>query len=110
MGPAVVAPFLGLACYGFDFARQVSWLTYAIMKLSFMRNAVVATAITLFSFGRKTLECNVVYCHFKEPRLVLDFLDVEHVSVWSEIFAICVLLLFFRVVSYCALRNRLFVR
>ncbi|KAL0270444.1 UNVERIFIED_CONTAM: hypothetical protein PYX00_007858 [Menopon gallinae] len=110
VGPAIVAPLLGLAVYGFDFARQVSWFTYAIMKLSFIRCAVVATAITIFGFGRGPMECNEVYCHFKEPKLVLDFLDIEHVSVWSEIAALFLILIFFRIVNYCCLKYRVSIK
>ena len=110
VGPAVVAPFLGLAVYGFDFARDIPWFIYGIMKLSFMRCGVIATALALFGFGRKTFECNAMYCHFKKPDLILHFLNVESVSIWNEIFTLCVLFVFFRLLNYFALRSRLVVK
>ncbi|XP_044735311.1 ATP-binding cassette sub-family G member 4 [Chrysoperla carnea] len=109
VGPGVVAPFLGLAVYGFDFAKEIPWFLYAVMKVSFMRCGVVALVLTVFGYDRPVLDCNDVYCLFDHPEKLLNFLDISNSSVWSELAAMVGILLFFRTICYVSLRWR-FVR
>lgn len=106
LGPALIAPFLGLSVYGLDFAKNLSWFTRVLTKLSFMRSGVIANMITLFGFDRPSMECNTVYCHFKEPKKILEFVDAENVPIWLEIFGMIFFILLFRAISYGALRLR----
>jgi ABC-type multidrug transport system ATPase subunit len=102
----VVAPSLGLAVYGFDFAQQISWSMNALMKMSFMRCGVVALVLTVFGLDREDLDCNEVYCHFKKPIATLRMLDIDKSSVWTEILALLGLLVTFRFLCYIGLRWR----
>lgn len=106
IGPLIVAPFLGLAAYGFDYAQQISWMMYVLMKLSFMRCGIVALVLTVFGLDRKDLDCDDIYCHFKKPTVILQMLDIEHVSVWTELLALFVTLIVFRGICYFGLRWR----
>ncbi|XP_072947730.1 ATP-binding cassette sub-family G member 1 [Epargyreus clarus] len=106
IGPAVIAPFLGLAIYGFDFAHRIPLIMNIIMKTSFLRCGVVAMVLTIFGLGRKPLECTDVYCHFAKPDVLLKYLDIENNSVWLEILIMVGILLFFRTVCYINLRRR----
>ena len=103
----VVAPSLGLAVYGFDFAQQIPWAMNALMKLSFMRCGVVALVLTVFGLERTDLECTDIYCHFKKPKVVLRMLDIEHVSIWTEMLALFGLYTIFKGICYFGLRWRL---
>jgi len=102
----IVAPSLGLAVYGFDFAQQISWTMNALMKLSFMRCGIVALVLTVFGLDRADLDCSEVYCHFKKPIVTLRMLDIDRSSVWMEIFALLGLLVTFRFLCYIGLRWR----
>ncbi|XP_069702129.1 ATP-binding cassette subfamily G member 4 isoform X2 [Periplaneta americana] len=106
LGSLIVAPFLGLAVYGFDFAQQISWTMYALMKTSFMRCGVVGLVLTVYGLDRQDLDCHDVYCHFKKPKIVLKMLDIENVSVWNEVLALFVLMFVFRTLCYLGLRRR----
>lgn len=106
MGPASIAPFLGLAIYGFDFAHEIPLLMNIIMKLSFMRCGIVAMVLTVFGFGRQNLECNEMYCHFANPEVLLKYLDIETSSVWWEIATMLSIMFLFRSISYIGLRCR----
>ncbi|KAE8737863.1 ABC-transporter, subfamily G member 16, partial [Frankliniella occidentalis] len=106
VGPMLIAPFMGLAVYGFDFAPQIPWYINALMKTSFLRSGVAAFVLTMFGFGRETLDCNEFYCHFKNPRYVLRFLDVEHQSAWGEIGNLVILGVFYRLTFWVGLRWR----
>ncbi|XP_067009007.2 ATP-binding cassette sub-family G member 1 isoform X2 [Anabrus simplex] len=104
--PAIIAPFLGLAVYGFDFANKISWMMNAVMKLSFLRCGVVALAVTIFGMGRKKLDCYEIYCHYSDPKVILRMVDIEHVSVWTPVMILCAFMLVFRIVCYIGLRWR----
>lgn len=60
IGPMFMAPFLGLAIYGFDFAADIPDLMNAAMKLSFIRGGVVSLVLTVFGYNRHVLECSEV--------------------------------------------------
>lgn len=101
-----MAPFLGLAVYGFDFAEKISWTMNTLMKTSFMRCGVVALVLTIFGFDRPDLNCDDIYCHFKEPKVVLRMLDIDRSSVWTEIFILFGIMIVFRSLCYIGLRMR----
>lgn len=71
VGPMTLAPFLGFAIYGFDFARSLPVWLWPALKASFMRSGVIAMIIAVFGMGRQPLECKneVVYCHFSNPKV-----------------------------------------
>lgn len=106
IGPTAIAPFLGLAIYGFDFAHRIPLMMNILMKTSFIRCGVVAMVLTIFGFERKPLECNDVYCHFSKPDVLLNYLDIENTSVWLEIFIILSIMFVFRSLCYIGLRWR----
>lgn len=106
IGPLAIAPFLGLAIYGFDFAKSIPMLMNLVMKTSFLRCGVVAMVLTIFGFNRKPLDCDDIYCHFAKPNILLDYLDLTRTSVWFEIGIITTIMIFFRLLSYLALRQR----
>lgn len=106
IGPMVVAPSLGLAVYGFDFAQQISWTMNALMKTSFMRCGIVALVLTVFGLDRADFDCSEIYCHFKKPVVTLRMLDIDNSSVWTEILALFGLMVMFRFLCYIGLRWR----
>lgn len=102
-----MAPLLGLAIYGFDFAADISLFMYGIMKASFIRGGVVSLVLVVFGYNRQRLSCDTeMYCHFDDPKVLLRYLRVENVSLWCEIAFLCGLLVFFRVLLYISLRYR----
>ncbi|XP_067647342.1 ATP-binding cassette subfamily G member 4 isoform X2 [Eurosta solidaginis] len=106
VGPLTIAPLMGLAIYGFDFAAQIPYAMNLLMKFSYVRVAVVALILAVFGFDRPELECSDIYCHFGDPRVLLRFLDIENLSMWYLFMLLTVLMLFYRVLMYCSLRRR----
>ncbi|KAJ0178424.1 hypothetical protein K1T71_006247 [Dendrolimus kikuchii] len=106
IGPAAIAPFLGLGIYGFDFAHEISLLMNILMKTSFIRCGIVAMVLTIFGFNRKPLRCDEMYCHFAKPEVLLKYLDIETSSVWLEIVTMLGIMIVFRSISYFGLRWR----
>ncbi|XP_050543791.1 ATP-binding cassette subfamily G member 4 isoform X2 [Daktulosphaira vitifoliae] len=106
VGPMIIAPFLGLAIYGFDFARQVPWIMDQIMQASFLRCGVIGLVLTVFGMGRKPLNCESEYCHFRNPKTLLYYLNLSRDDPLFEIIKLVIILLVFRVITYFTLRLR----
>ncbi|SPP76781.1 ATP-binding cassette sub-family G member 1 isoform X1 [Drosophila guanche] len=106
VGPMMIAPLMGLAVYGFDFAPQITGAMNLLMKFSYVRVGVVAMILAVFGFQREDLDCDDIYCHFSDPRVLLKFLDVEKVSLLHQFGILAMLMLFFRILMYISLRKR----
>ncbi|KAH8378636.1 hypothetical protein KR009_000418 [Drosophila setifemur] len=106
VGPMIIAPLMGLAVYGFDFASQITGGMNLLMKFSYVRVGVVSLILAVFGFQREELDCDEIYCHFSDPRVLLKFLDVEKVSLLHQFGVLAMLMLFFRVMMYISLRKR----
>ena len=102
----MIAPFMGLAVYGFDFAANIPTFINILMKFSYIRVAAVGLVITVFGFGREDLECNDIYCHFGDPKVLLRFLQIDNISMWTQFGYLAVLLIFFRTLLFISLRKR----
>jgi hypothetical protein len=103
-----MAPFLGLAIYGFDFAADISTLMNAAMKLSFIRGGVVSLVLTVFGHNRNQLVCPELYCHFDDPKVLLRYLRIEKFSLLFEISILIALMVVFRILFYLSLRKRFY--
>lgn len=106
MGPLLIAPLLGLAIYGFDFANDIPLFMYALMKVSFIRVGVVALVICVFGYERAQMMCPDVYCHFDDPKVMLRFLRIEKVNLWSEVGFLILFGIIFRTLFYMNLKRR----
>lgn len=106
VGPLLIAPILGLAIYGFDFAADIPMFMYGLMKSSFMRVGVVSLIITVFGYDREQMTCPDVYCHFDDPKVMLRFLRIEKVNLWNEIAFLVMFAVVFRTIFYLNLRRR----
>lgn len=102
----IIAPLMGLAVYGFDFAPQITGAMNLLMKFSYVRVGVVALVLAVFGFQREELDCDEIYCHFSDPRVLLKFLDVDKVSILHQFGLLAMIMIFFRVIIYISLRKR----
>lgn len=102
----IIAPLMGLAIYGFDFASQIPGAMNILMKFSYVRVGVVALILAVFGFQREELDCDDIYCHFSDPRVLLKFLDIDKVSILHQFGLLAMLMIFFRVIVYISLRKR----
>lgn len=107
VGPLLIAPLLGLAIYGFDFAADIPMVMYAIMKVSYIRVGIVSLVLSVFGYGREQLDCAEVYCHFDDPKVMLRFLRIEKVHWWNEIGFLVMYVVIFRTLLYLSLKRRI---
>lgn len=107
IGPLLIAPLLGLAIYGFDFAADIPILMYAVMKVSFIRVGIVSLVLSVFGHDRAQLDCADVYCHFDDPKVLLRFLRIEKVYLWNEVGFLIMYVVIFRILLYLSLKRRI---
>lgn len=107
VGPLLIAPLLGLAIYGFDFAPDIPMVMYGIMKVSYIRVGVVSMVLSVFGYDRMQLDCADVYCHFDDPKVMLRFLRIEKVYLWNEIGFLVMYVVIFRTLLYLSLKRRI---
>lgn len=77
------------------------------MKVSFLRSGTVGIVLTIFGRNRQKLECYQNYCHFADPKVLLEYLDIDRITVWSQIYYLIAILILFRAAMYVALRYKL---
>lgn len=106
VGPMMIAPFMGLAIYGFDFASEIPTFMNIIMKFSYIRVGAVSMVISIFGFNREELACNDIYCHFGDPKVLLRFLQMDKLSIIHQFCYLLLLMVFFRTLLYISLRKR----
>ncbi|XP_052901714.1 ATP-binding cassette subfamily G member 4 [Anopheles moucheti] len=108
IGPLTIAPFLGLAIYGFDFAPQIPVLMQWLMRVSFIRGGVVSVVLVVFGYNRAKLECNEMYCHFDDPKVLLHYVRIDNTTLLFELAILISMTLFYRLVCYLSLRRRFY--
>lgn len=106
VGPAAIAPFLGLAIYGFDFAHDIPKWMDVLMQLSFMRSGVVGLVLSVFGLNRRPLDCPDIYCHYADPEVILRMTNIDTMSFWTPISYILLITLVLRILAFIGLRVR----
>lgn len=101
-----MAPFLGLAVYGFDFAEKIPLFMDLLMRLSFVRGGIVSLVLIVFGYNRGQLSCKDMYCHFDDPKVLLRYLRIENRSIYGEIAVLIAIMILFRTLLYMSLRRR----
>ncbi|XP_055529850.1 ATP-binding cassette subfamily G member 4 [Wyeomyia smithii] len=108
IGPLTIAPFLGLAIYGFDFAPQIPALMQWLMRASFIRGGVVSVVLVVFGYNRQRLDCNDIYCHFDDPKVLLHYVRIDNTTLLFELGILIAMTLFYRLLCYLSLRRRFY--
>ncbi|XP_058830828.1 ATP-binding cassette subfamily G member 4 isoform X1 [Topomyia yanbarensis] len=108
IGPLTIAPFLGLAIYGFDFAPQIPALMQWLMRASFIRGGVVSIVLVVFGYNRQRLDCSEMYCHFDDPKVLLHYVRIDNTTLLFELSILIAMTLFYRLLCYLSLRRRFY--
>lgn len=106
MGPSVLAPLLALAVYGMGYRSSIEPFMKFLMSLSYLRYGVVGFCSTLFN-NREALECHEIYCHYRNPDLLMVDMGMGHQDIATQVYIITGFMVFFRVFGYIALKCRM---
>ncbi|XP_014276196.1 ATP-binding cassette subfamily G member 4 isoform X3 [Halyomorpha halys] len=109
IGPFTLAPFIGLATYGYDFMKTIHPLMDVLIQLSYVRSGIIGNILVLFGLDRKELYCpdHIDYCLYKDPREIFHYLTLDRFSIPLMMLHLCINLCLFRLTFYLALKWRL---
>lgn len=76
-----------------------------IFEITFLKHSMDEVLRILFQ-NRGKLECDIIYCHFKDPEVFLDMIDAPKDSTNAAI-ALPIILIFMHIVAYYNVNKRL---
>ncbi|KAL6438407.1 hypothetical protein ACFW04_004497 [Cataglyphis niger] len=103
LAPVMSVPFLLFSGFFVSFDAipvYLRWITY----LSYIRYGFEGTALTVYGYGREKLKCFQVYCHFKNPEVILEELDMLDADFTLDILALLLIFVVLRIAAYFFLR------
>lgn len=100
---------LALAVYGMGYGQVIEPFMETMMATSFLRYALVGISASLYGNGRPPMACTQadLYCHYKDPDLLLRDLGMNGRSVGVQFVALAVFGVCFRVAAYYIIRVRM---
>lgn len=109
MTPALVAPMLALAVYGMGYGLAIEPVMESLMATSFLRYALVGISTALFGNGRADMACSEdeLYCHYKDPQLLLRDLGMSGRSIGNQFVGLAVFGVCFRLGAYYVIKLRM---
>lgn len=110
--PALLAPMLALAVYGMGYGLSVEPVMESLMATSFLRYALVGISASLFGNDRGVMECGKqdVYCHYKDPELLLRDLGMSGRSIANQYIGLALFGVVFRLAAYYTIRLKMMNR
>lgn len=100
-------PMLAVAVYGMGFGTAIEPSMQILMFTSYLRFGIIGFSTAVYA-DRGEMECDeVVYCHYKDPSILLRDLGMQGSQPSTQALALLVFIFFFRVTAYLALRHRL---
>lgn len=79
-----------------------------LMCISYLRYGLVGFTTSIYGSQRSELSCSdEIYCHYKEPELLIRDLGMEGDTFKTQLFGLCVCIFVFRGLAYLFLRYRL---
>jgi len=105
-GPLAVLPATVFSGY-FVLVRDAPGALRWLFELSFLKHALSGSAVAIYGWGRKRLECNAPYCHFRIPEQFLKEVGLNEANYWRDAGVLLFTGVFLRVVAYFALWGKL---
>lgn len=63
--------------------------------------------ISVYGLGREKLECNEIYCHYRNPEKFLAEMSMADANFWVDAAALAGIFVGLRVIAYFVLRWKL---
>ncbi|GBP94924.1 ATP-binding cassette sub-family G member 4 [Eumeta japonica] len=105
-GPFFITPFLifsGFLLRMADTPSYVHWLFH----ISFLKHGLVGLSLSIFGTDRAKLECEKVYCHYRNPRQFLKDVGVESDHYYIAVAALALIAAVVITSAYLILKYRL---
>lgn len=106
VAPHIIAVLLAFAVYGMGYRNTIEPFMKVMMSLSYLRYGLEGFTGSLF-YLRKPLECKEVYCHYRNPAVLMEEMGMKGSSPEVNFLYICISLILFRIIAYISLKYRM---
>ncbi|GAB0089083.1 ATP-binding cassette sub-family G member 4 [Sergentomyia squamirostris] len=107
IAPVSSIPMMMFAGFGVtlrDLPPYLKWGSY----ISYLRYGLEGYVGAIYGANRETLVCEAKpYCHFKYPKRFLQEISMEGDQFWTDVYALCINMLLFRIFAYVLLKAKL---
>nr|CAD7571898.1 unnamed protein product [Timema californicum] len=110
VGPSFCVPLMILGAYGLGTGlKGIPLMIRIAMHLSYIRYGLEGLVLSLFGYDRARSNCPKaeVYCHFSDPRVLLQDMGMENCEYWIDLIGLAVSFVVAKSVAYVFLRWRL---
>lgn len=106
IGPCIISPIVALWQYNLGVYYKTSLITKIITNMSFIRLGMIGMVIAMMR-DRKRMDCDVIYCPFQYPRMILRLLNAEEDSITVQLLGLFGMFVVLRIIWYLFIRLRL---
>ncbi|XP_047001501.1 ATP-binding cassette sub-family G member 1-like [Schistocerca americana] len=106
IGPCVISPVVALWQYNLGVYHKISLFMKIVTNMSFIRLGMIGMIIAMMR-DRKPMDCDVMFCPFQYPHVILRMLNAEEESITVQILGLFGMFVVLRVIWYLVIRLRL---
>ncbi|XP_058455065.1 ATP-binding cassette subfamily G member 4 isoform X3 [Malaya genurostris] len=106
LGPVSTIPIILFSGFFVNFdviPSYLQWLTY----VSYVRYGFEGAMVTVYGLKREKLDCNEIYCHYRNPEKFLEEMSMDKAEYWIDATALFGFFIGLRIVAYFVLRWKL---
>ncbi|XP_056637989.1 ATP-binding cassette sub-family G member 4-like isoform X1 [Diorhabda sublineata] len=106
VAPHILALLVALAVYGMGYKDSIEPTMKIFMSFSYIRFGLVGATTSLLS-NRDPLECDEIYCHYRDPEVMLKDLGMKGAISFEQFTYITIFTILFRLTAYMSLKYRM---
>ncbi|KAF5308850.1 hypothetical protein FQR65_LT00550 [Abscondita terminalis] len=108
LGAISVALMLTLAGF-LVYLTHMSAPFYYLSYISYLRYGLQGLVYSVYGQNRPVIPCpeEALYCHYNTPATFLKEIGMANINYWLCAGALCLIIVFLRVLAYCTLKSRI---